>query len=88
MAVSVIRQLNFEELEFDVVLSGSMFEGGRALVDPMAATIREVARGARMVRLTAAPVLGAVMIGMEKGGIKGSSDIRKVLADSIRSHHV
>lgn len=86
MAISVIHQLDFEQLEFDVVLSGSMFEGGNALISPMCETIQEVAPGARMVRLSMPPVLGAVLIGMEKGGIKGSPEIRRLLANSIRSH--
>ena len=86
MANSVIHQLGFEQLEFDVVLSGSMFEGGNALIDPMAETIRKMAPGARLVRLSVPPVLGAVLIGMEKGGVKDNPEIRKLLADSIRSH--
>jgi len=84
MAISVIHQLDFEQLEFDVVLSGSMFEGGPALVDPMRETIQKVAPGARMVRLDVPPVVGAVLIGMEKDGIKSNPALRKSLADSVQ----
>ena len=84
MANSVIHQLEFERLEFDVVLSGSMFEGGSALIDPMRETIGKVAAGARLVRLTIPPVLGAVLIGMEKGGVKSGPDVRKMLAESTQ----
>jgi N-acetylglucosamine kinase-like BadF-type ATPase len=84
MANSVIHQLEFEQLEFDVVLAGSMFEGGSVLTEPMRETIQKVAPGARLVRLTVPPVLGAVLIGMEKAGLKNSSDVRKMLAESMQ----
>ncbi len=35
MANAVIRQLEFENLAFDVVMTGSMFEGGPMLIEPM-----------------------------------------------------
>ena len=85
MAISVIHQLEFEKLNFDVVLSGSMFEGGAPLIDPMRETIRKIAPGARLVRLTAPPVLGAVLIGMEKGGVKNGPEVRKLLAESLQN---
>jgi N-acetylglucosamine kinase-like BadF-type ATPase len=86
MANGVIRQVSFEKLAFDVVLSGSMFEGGALLIDPMRATIQELAPQARLVRLTVPPVLGAVLIGMEQGKVKNSAAIRAALAETV--HHV
>lgn len=85
MAKAVIRQLDFEQLEFDVVLSGSMFDGGPLLIDPMWATISSFACAARLVRLTERPVIGAVMLGMEKGGLRPTPTIRQHLADSLRA---
>src|SRR5688572_21812102 len=41
MANAVIRQLEFEELAFDVVMTGSMFEGGSRLIEPMRETIHK-----------------------------------------------
>jgi N-acetylglucosamine kinase-like BadF-type ATPase len=84
MANGVIRQLNFEDLAFDVVLSGSMFEGGALLIDPMRAMIQKVAPKARLVRLNVPPVLGAVLIGMEQGKVHISAAIRATLAETIR----
>jgi N-acetylglucosamine kinase-like BadF-type ATPase len=83
MANAVIRQLEFENLEFEVVMTGSMFEGGARLIEPMRGTILGVAPKARIVRLTLPPVLGAVMIGMEAGGLKVTSSIRKTMANTI-----
>jgi N-acetylglucosamine kinase-like BadF-type ATPase len=85
MANAVIRQLGFEGLEFDVVLAGSMFEGGPTLIDPMRETIRGFAPGARLVRLTVPPVLGAVILGMEAAGVKISPAARQTMVESIPS---
>ena len=83
MANGVIRQLNFEKLVFDVVLSGSMFEGGRILIEPMRSTIQKTAPGARLVRLNVPPVIGAVLIGMEQGHLTINADIRTRLAETM-----
>lgn len=85
MANAVIRQLGFEDLEFDVVLAGSMFEGGAMMIDPMRETIQKYAPGARLVRLRVPPVLGAVLLGMEAAGRKASPSIRNNMAESIPS---
>lgn len=83
MANAVIRQLEFENLTFDVVMTGSMFEGGARLIKPMRETIHKLAPKARLVRLTAPPVLGAALLGMEAGGIAITPEIRKTMKESI-----
>jgi len=83
MACGVIRQLEFEKLNFEVVLSGSMFEGGELLIDPMVATIQKAAPMAHMVRLNVPPVLGSVLIGMEQGRLTITPDIRAHLVESV-----
>lgn len=83
LACAVIRQLDFEKLSFDVVLSGSMFEGGALLVDPMRAIIQKTAAGARLVRLRVPPVLGAVLIGMEQNHLQIIPAIRARLEESV-----
>ncbi len=85
MANAVIRQLGFENLEFDVVMAGGMFEGGSMMIEPMRETIRKYAPGARLVRLNVPPVLGAVILGMEAAGVNASPSIRKNIAESIPS---
>ena len=82
LAKSVIRQLNFEEFCFDVVLSGSMFEGGQLLIDPMRDTIQQIAPKARLIRLNVPPVLGAVLIGMQQGKLQITPAIRSMLAET------
>jgi N-acetylglucosamine kinase-like BadF-type ATPase len=83
LANGVIRQLSFEEQTFDVVLSGSMFEGGALLIDPMRATIQKHAPKAQLVRLKVPPVLGAVLIGMEQGKVPINATIRATLEETV-----
>jgi N-acetylglucosamine kinase-like BadF-type ATPase len=85
MANSVIRQLEFENLTFDVVMTGGMFEGGAMLIEPLRETIHKLAPRARLVRLTAPPVLGAAMLGMEAAGRPVTPSIRKTMLDTISS---
>ncbi len=79
MANAVIRQLEFEDLEFGVVLIGSMFGGGPLLIEPMRQTIHDVAPGAHLVRLTSPPVVGAVLLGMEAAGLQPVAAVREAL---------
>lgn len=83
LAVGVIHQLQFEQLVFDVVLTGSMFEGGPLLIEPMRETIHRAAPGARLTRLTIPPVIGAAIIGMEQTGLKANSAVRQNLVESL-----
>jgi N-acetylglucosamine kinase-like BadF-type ATPase len=79
LANSVIRQLEFESLDFEVILVGSLYDGGPLLVDPMRQTIHHLAPGARLLRLTAAPVVGAVLLGMEAAGYRPTGAVRSRL---------
>src|ERR1041384_1810453 len=83
MANAVIRQLEFENLAFDVVMTGSMFEGGAMLIEPMRETIHKLAPKARLVRLRVPPVVGAAMLGLEAGARKITPKIRKMMNETI-----
>ena len=85
MANAVIRQLEFEHLSFDVVMTGSMFEGGAMLIEPMRETIQKLAPKATLVRLKTPPVLGAVLLGMEASGLQVTPAIRTRMTDTIAS---
>jgi N-acetylglucosamine kinase-like BadF-type ATPase len=65
----VIRQLELEAIEFDVVLIGSLFEGGPLLTEEVRAGIQELAPGARLARLQQPPVIGGVLLGMRQLGL-------------------
>ena len=83
MANAVIRQLEFENLAFDVVMMGSMFEGGSMLIEPMQEVIHKVASKARLTRLHIPPVIGAVRLGMEADGLNVTPSMRKTMADTL-----
>ena len=68
MVCGVARQLNFEGLEFEVVMIGSMFNGGELLLKPLRRAVRQVAPRAQFVRLEAPPVVGGVLLGMQVSG--------------------
>jgi len=82
MANAVIRQIDLLDLEFDVILTGSMFDGGPLLVEPLRARIHTLAPGARLVRLAAPPAVGAVLLGMEQAGVAHGPAVRRALAQS------
>jgi N-acetylglucosamine kinase-like BadF-type ATPase len=86
LAKSVIRQLAIEDLEFEIVLVGSMFKGGPLLIDPMFETIHAVAPKARLVPLTAPPVAGAVLLAMEQVNSKPDHEIRQTLIDTFTTY--
>jgi len=73
LAVGVIRQLGFEGLDFEVVQIGSLFDGSPLLGETMLSTIRVVAPGARVVRLSVPPVIGGVLLGMEQAGFDAAA---------------
>ena len=68
LANAVICQLDFAALEFDVILVGSMYDGGPPLIEAVRQTIHALAPRARLVRLAVPPVVGAVLLGMEQVG--------------------
>jgi N-acetylglucosamine kinase-like BadF-type ATPase len=70
LAIGVVRQLGFEEEEFELVLIGSLFRGGPLLIDPLLTAVRSVAPHARPVLLSAPPVVGSVVLAMARAGIE------------------
>ncbi len=84
LANSVIRQLNIADSAVDVVLSGSFFNGSPLIQQTMAETIHAVAPAARLTRLTAPPVAGAALLGMETAGMD-TAVLRRTLIQNLQS---
>jgi N-acetylglucosamine kinase-like BadF-type ATPase len=80
-AVAVIRQLNIQALEFEVVLVGSLYQMGEMLIAPMRKVITAEAPLARLVQLSAPPVVGGVLLAMQQVGLDPSA-IRQNLIQS------
>ncbi len=68
MACGVINQLGLQKEIFDVVLIGSLYDGHPMLAESLGDTVHMAAPGARLVRLTAPPVVGGVLLGMQTSG--------------------
>jgi N-acetylglucosamine kinase-like BadF-type ATPase len=83
LANCVIRQINFEDLEFDVVQVGSLYDGSPLLTDALRETVLTLAPRARFMRLKVPPVAGAVLLGMEQAGLTPGVEHRRQLAESI-----
>ena len=60
-----------ENDEVEIVQSGSVFEGGELLTEPMRQIIFEHIPKARLVRLDGPPVVGPVLLGMQMAGMDG-----------------
>ena len=69
LACGMIRQLKMADLAFDVVLSGSIFQGSPVVLESMEAVVHKLAPQANFVHLHAPPVTGAVMLAMEQVGV-------------------
>jgi hypothetical protein len=61
-----------------------MFNGGPMLMEPMKRSILAEAPGARFVRLTVPPVVGAVLLGMQQGQLS-ITDLRPRLIETSQT---
>jgi N-acetylglucosamine kinase-like BadF-type ATPase len=82
---AVIRQLSLEDSSFEVVLVGSLFKAGEIFLAPFREAITAFAPGAKLVRLSVPPVVGAVLLAAEKAGIPLKS-IRRRLIQTTEEH--
>jgi N-acetylglucosamine kinase-like BadF-type ATPase len=81
LAQGVIHQLDFEDLDFEVVMVGSLFDTSPVLVETLQSTVQKVAPGAQFVRLTVPPAVGGVLLAMQQWGIQIAAQ-REVLLES------
>ena len=71
LAVSVARQIEMQDDEVEVIQSGSVFDAGDMITDPMRAIVLKHCPRAKLIRLQGPPVVGAVILGMEQAGFDG-----------------
>lgn len=67
-ALAIIRKLKMEKSVFEVVMIGSMFNGGEIFIAPFRKRILESAPKAEFVKLTIPPVVGGVLLAMKAAG--------------------
>lgn len=83
LAVSVARQISMENDEMEVIQSGSVFEAGEIIMKPMQEIVLRHCAKAKLKRLDGAPVVGAVILGMEQAGFNGYA-VRDVMVKSAK----
>lgn len=71
LAVAVARQIGMENDAVEVIQSGSIFEAGEIITDPMKEIVLRHCPLAKLMRLNCPPVVGAVILGMEQAGFDG-----------------
>jgi N-acetylglucosamine kinase-like BadF-type ATPase len=71
LAVSVARQIEMENEEVEVIQSGSVFEAGAILTDPMRKVVLQHCPKAILKRLNGPPVVGSVILGMDQAHFDG-----------------
>ena len=84
MVTGIIRQLYFGDEAVEVVMIGSMFNGGPLLLEPFKRTVFAAAPKARFVRLDVPPVVGGVLMGMEAAGME-ALPLREALIASTKA---
>jgi N-acetylglucosamine kinase-like BadF-type ATPase len=83
LAIGVIRQLDLEDEAFELVLVGSVFRSSAILVERMRTSVLDTAPGAKFVPLTAPPVIGGVLLGMEAAGSPGRKIRDRLIQNTV-----
>ncbi len=83
-ANAIIKRLGLQHDEIEVVLAGSVFKGkGPLMLDVVNSTIHEVAPKAKAVTPKYEPVVGAVIIALEKMGVVFEGQVSANLDASV-----
>jgi N-acetylglucosamine kinase-like BadF-type ATPase len=83
LAVAVARQIEMADEEVEIILSGSLFEAGKAITGPMENVVLKHCPRARLIRLSGPPVIGAVILGMEQADFDGYA-VRDVMVRTAK----
>jgi N-acetylglucosamine kinase-like BadF-type ATPase len=79
-ATALIRRFDMTQLEFEVVLAGSVFKGRRPLlIDTVTQAIHRVAPRARIVRARFEPAVGALLLAFDTAGIAADEELYRAL---------
>lgn len=80
LACGIIRQLHIEDMAFDVVLCGSIFQGSPRLAERMREVIDPLAPRANLVRLHAPPVSGTLILAMQSAAVDFQPVRQRIIA--------
>jgi N-acetylglucosamine kinase-like BadF-type ATPase len=79
LAVAVARQIEMESDEVEIIQSGSVFNAGKLITDPMREIILKHCPRAKLIRIDGPPVVGPVILGMEQAGFNGYAIREKIV---------
>lgn len=80
----ILRKLDLEDEDCDVVLGGSVFKGrGTLLIDTIREAVGRVNTAATVKRLDVPPVVGAALIAVDKSGIQVDRGFHTNLRNSL-----
>lgn len=83
-ANALIRKLDLQDEEFEVVLAGSVFKGrGPLLIETVKETIRPVAAKAEVITPKYEPVVGSLLLALEEAGIEVNGTVEARLDASV-----
>ena len=71
LAISAARQIGMDNDEVEIIQSGSVFEAGDIIMNPMRDLVLKHCPKAKLIRLDGPPVVGAVILGMEQVNFDG-----------------
>ena len=83
LAVAVARQIEMENDEVEIIQSGSVFDAGGMITEPMKELVLKHCPRAKLIRLDGPPVVGAVILGMEQAGFDGYA-VRDVMVQTAK----
>jgi N-acetylglucosamine kinase-like BadF-type ATPase len=79
LAVSVARQIGMENEKVEIVQSGSIFDAGDIIMNPMRDIILSHCPKAKIIHLDCPPAVGAVLLGMEQVNFDGYAVREKII---------
>jgi N-acetylglucosamine kinase-like BadF-type ATPase len=83
-ANALIRKLELEDDEFEVVLAGSVFKGkGPLMIDTVKGIIKPVAPKAHVITPRYEPVVGALMLALEEAGVEVAGEVEANLDSTV-----
>ena len=81
---AVIRQLDFQNISFEVVLIGSVFKAGEVFLNPFKETVCKFAPGAEFLHLSVPPVIGSILMAADLVGVQ-TQNFKNALIQSIEN---
>lgn len=71
LAVAVARQIDMHHDAVEIIQSGSVFDAGEIILQPMRERVLKHCPRAKLTRLVGPPVIGAVILALEQAGVDG-----------------